>query len=115
MHNVIEELRNKLAVIEADKKSIEIKFSENQEYLKNAKDKVAYLENQLNSEAHEEVKSTAVRALEVKLSLANNSIRQTEAEKQKLQEANWYANERLSKLEQENGYLKGITEQLKWA
>ncbi|CAI2357413.1 unnamed protein product [Caenorhabditis sp. 36 PRJEB53466] len=113
LHNVIEELRTKLAFVESGKKELESKFSENQEYLKNAKDKVSYLENQLNSDAHEEVKSTAVRALEVKLTLANNSFRQVEAEKQKLQEANWYANERLSKLEQENGYLKGITEQLK--
>ena len=71
------------------------------------------MENQLNSDAHEEVKSTTVRALEVKLGLAQNSIRQVEADKQQLQEANWYANERVGKLEQENGYLKGITEQLK--
>ncbi|EFO82698.1 hypothetical protein GCK72_024734 [Caenorhabditis remanei] len=113
LHNVIEELRNKLAAVESKKKEIEIKFSENQEYLKNAKDKVTYLENQLNSDAHEEVKSTTVRALEVKLGLAQNSIRQVEADKQQLQEANWYANERVGKLEQENGYLKGITEQLK--
>ncbi|EGT52932.1 hypothetical protein CAEBREN_15454 [Caenorhabditis brenneri] len=113
LHNVIEELRNKLATVEAKNKDLEVKFSESQEYLKNAKDKVIYLENQLNSDAQEEVKSTAVRALEVKLGLAQNSIRQADAEKQKLQEANWYANERVSKLEQENGYLKGITEQLK--
>ncbi|CCD71360.1 AMPK1_CBM domain-containing protein [Caenorhabditis elegans] len=113
LHNVIEELRNKLATVESKNKDLETKFSENQDYLKNAKDKVTFLENQLNSDAHEEVKSTAVRALEVKLGLANNSIRQAEAEKQQLQEANWYANERVGKLEQENGYLKGITEQLK--
>uniref|UniRef100_A0A8R1EN15 AMP-activated protein kinase glycogen-binding domain-containing protein n=1 Tax=Caenorhabditis japonica TaxID=281687 RepID=A0A8R1EN15_CAEJA len=113
LHSVIEELRNKLAIFEADKKDLESKYSESQDYLKNAKDKVAYLENQLSLEAQEEVKSTAVRALEVKLNLANNSIRQIEADKQQLQEANWYANERLSKLEQENGYLKGVTEQLK--
>lgn len=113
LHNVIEELRNKLAAVDAKNKELESKFSESQDYLKNAKDKVVYLENQLNSDAQEEVKSTTVRALEVKLGLAQNSIRQADAEKQKLQEANWYANERVSKLEQENGYLKGITEQLK--
>lgn len=113
LHNVIEELRDKLGVVESKKKELEVKFSENQEYLKNAKEKVSYLEHELNSEGREEIKTTAIRSLEVKLSLAQNSIRQLENEKQSLQEQNWYANERTAKLEQENGYLKGVTEQLK--
>ncbi|CAB3399164.1 unnamed protein product [Caenorhabditis bovis] len=124
LHTVIEELRNKLSQAESIKKNVESELGENQERLKNAKDKVAYLEGQLIisgeqkrerqiSESQDETKSATIRSLEVKLQLANNSIRQLESEKQQLQESNWYANERIGKLEQENGYLKGITEQLK--
>ncbi|CAI5456078.1 unnamed protein product [Caenorhabditis angaria] len=113
LHTIIEELRNKLATTEADKKDIESTLGEHQELLKNTKEKVSYLEGQLKPEVQDENKTTAFRSLEVKLSLANGNLRQLESEKQQLQEANWYANERLSKLEQENGYLKGITEQLK--
>ena len=62
--------------------------------------------------------------MEAKLQVANASVRNAEAEKQKLQEANWYvfierlkenfrfANEKVAKLEKENAYLKGTNEEL---
>ncbi|CAO4385849.1 unnamed protein product [Caenorhabditis nigoni] len=113
LHNVIEELRDKLGLIETKNKDLSSKYAESQEYLKNAQDKVGYLEKQLNSETHDETKTTAYRSLEIKLGLAQAALRSAEIEKQNLQEANWITSERASKIEQENGYLKGITEQLK--
>ncbi|CAD6189398.1 unnamed protein product [Caenorhabditis auriculariae] len=127
LHNVIEDLRAQLAKSEKEKVENQNKVGEHEDMLKSAKEKVAYLESQLShdtpvnkgrsrppSESHDDTSiKVQVRSLETKLQLAQNSIRTLESEKQKLQEQNWYANEQIGKLEQENGYLKGITDQLK--
>ncbi|CAI4225694.1 unnamed protein product [Auanema sp. JU1783] len=131
LHNVIEELREQLGNRKKAHLNLQNELDQNKDLLKNARDKISYLENQLNilspgevsiqvpksrsrntSESHEDAPSK-IRALDVKLQMANNQLRIVESDKQKLQEANWFANERVSKLEKDIGYLKGANDEMR--
>ncbi|PAV78953.1 hypothetical protein WR25_10297, partial [Diploscapter pachys] len=126
LHSIIEDLRSKLEELEKKKKENDGQLQEHQEYLKQSREKVAYLETQLSSdpsgrkprsrttsESEDAGKSQLIRSLEVKLNLANASLRACESDREKIRENHWHANERAGKLEQENANLKGIVDQLR--
>ncbi|WKY15332.1 hypothetical protein Q1695_000652 [Nippostrongylus brasiliensis] len=133
LHNVIADLRADLATAKKEKEESEWHLGEHKEWLSNSKEKVAYLENQLSLMSEhdrltlpppsspklraglENIDDSAkaqIRALETKLQLANQSFRNSEAERQKCEQINRDTLKRVMQLESENGRLKGITEEL---
>ncbi|XGW35284.1 hypothetical protein V3C99_018917 [Haemonchus contortus] len=134
LHNVIADLRANLATAKKEKEESEWHLGEHKEWLSNSKEKVAYLENQLSLltsdpdrltipppsspkpraglENADESAKAQIRALETKLQLANQSFRNSEAERQKCEQINRDTMKRVMQLEGENGRLRGITEEL---
>ncbi|KAK6034787.1 hypothetical protein COOONC_27707 [Cooperia oncophora] len=133
LHNVIAELRAELANAKKEKEESEWHLGEHKEWLSNSKEKVAYLENQLSlmtsdpdrlavppsspkprsgTESADESAKAQIRALETKLQLANQSFRNSEAERQKCEQINRDTMKYVMQLEGENGRLKGINEEL---
>lgn len=131
LHNVIADLRANLATAKKEKEESEWHLGEHKEWLSNSKEKVAYLENQLSLLSDpdrlalpppsspkprldnvDETAKAQIRSLETKLQLANQSFRNSEAERQKCEQINRDTMKRVMQLESENGRLKGITEEL---
>ncbi|KHJ98706.1 hypothetical protein OESDEN_01306, partial [Oesophagostomum dentatum] len=133
LHNVIADLRANLATAKKEKEESEWHLGEHKEWLSNSKEKVAYLENQLSllssdperlappppsspkrsvSDTIDESAKAQIRSLETKLQLANQSFRNSEAERQKCEQINRDTMKRIVQLESENGRLQGINEEL---
>ncbi|ETN82688.1 hypothetical protein NECAME_01973 [Necator americanus] len=134
LHNVIADLRANLATAKKEKEESEWHLGEHKEWLSNSKEKVAYLENQLSllssdperlappppsspkmrsgTETVDESAKAQIRSLETKLQLANQSFRNSEAERQKCEQISRDTMKRIVQLENENGRLQGINEEL---
>ncbi|EYB98262.1 hypothetical protein Y032_0132g1679 [Ancylostoma ceylanicum] len=134
LHNVIADLRANLATAKKEKEESEWHLGEHKEWLSNSKEKVAYLENQLSLlssdpdrlappppsspkmrsglENADESAKAQIRSLETKLQLANQSFRNSEAERQKCEQISRDTLKRIVQLENENGRLQGINEEL---
>ncbi|KAK6759367.1 hypothetical protein RB195_021139 [Necator americanus] len=134
LHNVIADLRANLATAKKEKEESEWHLGEHKEWLSNSKEKVAYLENQLSllssdperlappppsspkmrsgTETADESAKAQIRSLETKLQLANQSFRNSEAERQKCEQISRDTMKRIVQLENENGRLQGINEEL---
>ncbi|KAK5968373.1 hypothetical protein GCK32_004536 [Trichostrongylus colubriformis] len=134
LHNVIADLRANLATAKKEKEESEWHLGEHKEWLSNSKEKVAYLENQLSLmtsdpdrltlpppsspkvrsalENADESAKAQIRTLETKLQLANQSFRNSEAERQKCEQINRDTMKRVMQLESENGRLRGVNEEL---
>ncbi|KAK6032530.1 surface antigen repeat-containing domain protein [Ostertagia ostertagi] len=126
LHNVIADLRANLATAKKEKEESEWHLGEHKEWLSNSKEKsdfsavqqILYKHDQGSPKARsglenaDESAKAQIRALETKLQLANQSFRNSEAERQKCEQINREAMKRVMQLESENGRLTGITEEL---
>uniref|UniRef100_A0A183FUJ7 AMPK1_CBM domain-containing protein n=1 Tax=Heligmosomoides polygyrus TaxID=6339 RepID=A0A183FUJ7_HELPZ len=113
--NDLRDAKNRIQELGEKEEEIKVAYLENQLSLLSDPDRLALPPPSSPKPRLDNVDETAkaqIRSLETKLQLANQSFRNSEAERQKCEQINRDTMKRVMQLESENGRLKGITEEL---